>query len=128
MLNRASRGSAAKLPEEKGRLSNPVQRRLSDADIDDLVRSHREGVPIDSLGRRFGVHRTTLLHHLDRRGVPRPPNTRKMTDRSVRQAETRYRKSESLKAVASRFGVDPRTLAREFSKAEIPTGSVRNFV
>jgi AraC-like DNA-binding protein len=63
-----------------------------------------------------------------RRGVPRPPNTRKMTDRSVRQAETRYRKSESLKAVASRFGVDPRTLAREFSKAEIPTGSVRNFV
>jgi AraC-like DNA-binding protein len=102
-----------------GRLSNPVQRRLSDAAVDDLVRSHSDGASIDSLARRLGVHRTTLLHHLDRRGVPRPPNTRKMTDRTVRQAATWYQTGESLKTVAARFGVDPRTRAREFKKAGI---------
>jgi AraC-like DNA-binding protein len=110
-----------------GRLSNPVQRRLSDADIDDLVRSHGPGVSIDSLARRFGVHRTTILQHVDRRGVRRPAVARKMTDRTVRQAATRDGKGEPLKLVAARLGVDERTLGRKFSKAGIPTRPRRGW-
>jgi hypothetical protein len=58
-------------PAEKGRLSNPVQRRLSAHEIDGLARLYREGATIDALVRRYGVHRTTVIAHLDRRGVPR---------------------------------------------------------
>jgi len=118
--NQASKSSGEAVREEKGRLSNPVQRRLSNVDLDEIVLSHRNGASIDSLACRFGVHRTTILHHLDRRGVPRPPATRKMTDRTVRQAATSYRKGESLKAVAGRFGVNAGTLAREFTRAGVP--------
>jgi len=74
-------GSA--IPEEKGRLSNPVLRRLSAEEIDELARLYREGATIVELGRRCGVHRTTVTHHLDRQNVssrsakrppaPRPP-------------------------------------------------------
>jgi len=91
----------------------------SDEDVDEVVESHRSGASIDSLANRFGVHRTTILHHLDRRGVPRPRATRIMTDRTVRQAGVRYRKGESLKVVAAQFGVDAKTLAREFDRASI---------
>ena len=125
--NRASEGSAGAGPEEEGRLSNPVQRRLSEHDVDDLVEAHRGGASIDSLTYQFGVHRTTILHHLDRRGVPRPPATRKMTDHTVRQAAVRYRTGESLKVVAAQFGVDARTLAREFDRAGIRTRPRRGW-
>jgi len=104
-----------------------VLRRLSDEDVDEVVESHRGGASIDSLAHRFGVHRTTILHHLDRRGVPRPPATRKMTDRTVRQAAKRYASGESLKVVAVRFDVDAKTLAREFKRAGIKIRSRRGW-
>jgi len=107
------------VPEEKGRLSNPVQRRLSDHELDELTHAHLEGSSIDALARRFAIHRTTVIGHLDRLGVPRRRTVRKMTDRAVQQVATRYRRGESLKVVAAKFGVDARTLAREFSRAGV---------
>jgi AraC-like DNA-binding protein len=115
-------------PEEKGQLSNPVQRRLGDADADDLVSSHRTGKSIDSLAHRFRVHRTTILRHLDRRGVPRPPDMRKMTDHTIRQAATRYQTGESLTSVAADFGVSARTLAREFKQAGVQIRQRRGWL
>ena len=56
--------------EEKGQLSNPVQRRLSPDVVDELAHLYEEGASIDALGRRYGVHRTTIIAQLDRRGVP----------------------------------------------------------
>jgi len=57
--------------EEKGRLSNPPQRRLSPTDIDDLVNAYRAGATINQLAAEFSIHRTTVAEHLDRLGVPR---------------------------------------------------------
>jgi hypothetical protein len=57
--------------EEKGQLSNPVQRRLSRGVVGELAHLYEEGASIDALGRRYGVHRTTIIAQLDRRGVPR---------------------------------------------------------
>jgi transposase-like protein len=108
------------ISEEKGRLSNPVQRRLSEATIDDLVSAYLEGSSIDSLAAQSGVNRTTIIVHLDRRGIQRRKVVRKMTDRIVRCAATRYSKGESLKVVAAQFGVDARTLSREFRRAGVP--------
>ena len=45
--------------EEKGRLSNPTQRRLSPSNIDDLIAAYDAGATISQLAADFGVHRTT---------------------------------------------------------------------
>ena len=81
--------------EEKGQLSNPVQRRLSPGVVDDLTHFYKEGASIDALGRRYGVHRTTIIAQLDRRGVTRRHVTRKMTDPLVTRASKRFAKGFS---------------------------------
>ncbi len=122
-----SDGSPVVVQKEKGRLSNPVQRRPSETIIDELVRDYVAGSSIDSLAERLHVHRTTIISHLDRRGIKRRRNVRKMTDRSVRQAAKRYASGESLKVVAIRFDVDARTLAREFKRAGIEIRTRRGW-
>lgn len=114
--------------EEKGRLSNPVQRRLSADEIDDLARLYRQGATIDALGRRYGVHRTTIITHLDRRGVPRRRVVRKMNDSLVVRASERYAKGLSIAAVAVEFGVHARTLAREFRRSGTPIRARRGWI
>lgn len=106
--------------QEEGRLSNPVQRRLSEHDVGKLVSAYLAGSTIDSLAEQLSVHRTTIIDHLDRRGIERRRVVRKMTGQSVRQATRRYESGDSLKAVASQFDIDARTLAREFRRAGVP--------
>jgi AraC-like DNA-binding protein len=113
----ASRESA--IPEEKGRLSNPVQRRLSAAQVDELVERYRQGASIGALGRHFLVHRITIINHLDRRGIPRRRTVRKMTDSAVARAAERYAAGLSVAEVAGEFGVHARTLARELRRLEM---------
>jgi hypothetical protein len=110
-----------------GTASNPVQRRLSEHDLDDPTLAYVEGSSIDALARRFSIHRTTVIGHLDRLGVSRRRTVRTMTDRTVRQAATRYRRGESLKVVAANFGVVARILAREFSRAGVQIRSRRGW-
>jgi transposase-like protein len=74
------RSSSAPEPgdlKEKGQLSNPVQRRLSRGVVRELAHLYEEGASIDALARRYGVHRTTIMAQLDRRGVPRRRVARK---------------------------------------------------
>lgn len=113
-------GTAAGSPKQKGRLSNPVQRRLSAGEIEELIQRYREGASIDGLALQHDVHRTTVIHHLDRAGIARRRVVRKMTDESVARAAARYDQGASLALVASEFGVHERTLAREFRRAEVP--------
>lgn len=88
--------------------------------MDDLVRAYLDGSSIDALAGRFELHRTTIMDHLERRGVDRRKVARKMTDGSVRDAAKRYEAGGSLKVVAAQYGVDARTLAREFRRAGVP--------
>jgi hypothetical protein len=97
-----------------------VQRRLSKVAVDKLVGAYLDGSPIAALAGQLGVNRTTVINHLELRGIERRKVVRKMTDRSVERAATRYRAGESLKAVAAHFDVDARTLAREFRRAGVP--------
>ena len=110
---------AAASPEQRGRLSNPVQRRLSDADIDDLCHLYRDGGSIDSLARQYEVSRTTIITHLDRAGIERRLVAPKMTDNSVATAATRYGEGASLAVVANEFDVHARALAREVRQAGV---------
>jgi DNA invertase Pin-like site-specific DNA recombinase len=106
-------------PEEKGRLSNPVQRRLAAAEIEQLIHQYSQGTSIDALACRYEVHRTTVIHHLDRAGIARRRVVRKMTDESVALAAARYEQGASLALVASELGVHQRTLTREFRRVGI---------
>ena len=107
------------VPEEEGRLSNPVQRRLSAADIDQLIHLYPQGASIDALACRYEIHRTTVIHHLERAGIARRRVVRKMTDESVALAAARYEQGASLALVAREFGVHQRTLTREFRRAAV---------
>ena len=94
-----------------------MQRRLSRAEIEELIHRYREGVSIDGLARRYDLHRTTIIHHLDQAGIARRRVVRKMTDESVARAAGRYEQGASLAVVANEFGVHQRTLARELRRA-----------
>ena len=93
-----------------------MQRRLSEAEIEEVVHLYREGASIDGLARRNEVHRTTVIHHLDQAGIARRRVIRKMTDESVARAAARYEEGASLASVASEFRVHQRTLARELRR------------
>ena len=73
-----------------GRLSNPVQRRLSQAEIEELVGQYQDGDSIDTLAQRYKIHRTTVMHHLAQAGIARRRMVRKMTDESVAVAAAQY--------------------------------------
>jgi len=104
-----------------------VQRRLTEPTVDDLVRDYVAGSSIDSLAAQFEVHRTTVISHLDHRGIERRKSVRKMTDQAVLQAASHYRLGDSIKSVADAFGVDARTLAREFRAAGVPVRPRRGW-
>ena len=113
--------------EEMRQLSNPVQRRLSPGVVDELAHLYEKGASIDALAQRYRVHRTTVIAHLDRRGVPRRRVTRKMTDPLVAQASERYAEGLSVADVAAEFGVHARTLAREFRRTGTPIRARRGW-
>ncbi len=96
-----------------------MQRRLSQGVIKELIDDYRGGMSIDVLARRYGIHRTTVIHHLDQSGVARRSVVRKMNDKTVTRAAVRYREGASLAIAAAEFGVHTRTLAREFRRAGV---------
>jgi hypothetical protein len=112
-------GPSSSPSEEKGRLSNPAQRRLTGTGIDDLVARYQAGSTIEMLANRFGIHRTTVMAHLERRGIPRR-SARKLTDEMVAGAAHRYTSGETLAEIAEQLGVAPSTLKRELRLAGIP--------
>ena len=69
---------------------------------------------------QYGVHRTTVMTYLERRGVAPRRQGHKMNDDSVTVAVQRYEGGLSLAAVAAEFGVHQPTLARELRAAGMP--------
>jgi DNA-binding MarR family transcriptional regulator len=109
-------GSASGASKQRGRLSNPVQRRLTDNEIDDLVTQYQAGATIDVLAEKMGLHRTTVIDQLERQGVPRR-SPRKLTDEVVSSAVRRYTSGETLAEIAEHLHVSPTTLTRELRLA-----------
>jgi len=95
------------------------QRRLAPEQIDEVVARYIDGESIDCLAREYRINRTTVISHLERRGVERRQNPRKMTDAKVQAAASRYASGSSLAMVATEFQVCERTLRREFESAGV---------
>ena len=113
--------------EEKGRPSNPPQRRLSPTDIDDLLDAYRAGAAISQLAVDFGIHRTTVTGHLARHGVPRDSEQTAWDNRTLEQAAELYATGLSMAAVAHRFGIDEQTVANRFRRAGVPVRPRRGW-
>ena len=67
---------------------------------------------IDTLARQFGVHRATVMTHLERRCIPRR-SPRQWTEEMVAGAAHRYAGGEALVQIAANLGFAPSTLTRE---------------
>ena len=113
--------------EETGRLSNPAQRRLSPATVDDIVEAYQAGASISRLAVEFDVHRTTVSGHLDRQGVPRHSAQTAWGDEILSEAAELYAAGLSLASIADQFGVDAQTVANRFRRAGVPVRPRRGW-
>ncbi len=89
-------------------------RRLTDSEVEELVTDFQNGATITQLVDSFGVHRTTVMAHLRRSGVPR---LGEWSPAQVAQAANRYQEGETLDDIAATLGVDPRTVGRQLRRA-----------
>lgn len=113
--------------EEEGRLSNPPQRRLSPADVHELIAAYQAGATISQLAADLGVHRTTVAVHLDRHQVPRHHEQTAWDDSTLDEAAELYAAGLSLIDVADRFGIDPQTVANRFRRAGVAVRQRRGW-
>ncbi len=91
-------------------------------EVDELVTQHERGDD-QRIAHTFGVHRTTVMSHLDGRNVQRLQIVRKMTDEQVAAAARRYGEGLSLTHRRGRVrNVHARTSPASFGFAG-PTGT-----
>ena len=114
--------------EEKGRLSNPTQQRLSPSNIADLIAAYDAGATISQLAAEFGIHRTTVAARLDRHQVPRHRERSAWDDDTLNEAAELYATGLSLADVAHQFGIDAQTVANRFRHAGVPVRPRRGWV
>ncbi len=86
------------------------QVRLSEADIIKLVDDYRSGLTVMELSRRYGIHRTTVMDHLRRKGVPKQGP--KLTREQIAQAKYLRNLGMSYQKIGKIFGVDTETIRR----------------
>jgi lambda repressor-like predicted transcriptional regulator len=114
-------------PEDKGRLSNPIQRHLSPTEIGELIAAYGAGATINELAHQYGLHRTTVAAHLDRNHIERHHPHTEWANETLTAAADLYASGLSLAAVAARYGIDPQTVANRFRRAGIPVRTRRGW-
>lgn len=93
-----------------------------------LIAAYTAGDSVEQLAERFGVHRTTVIAHLDRRKIERRTAPTAWDHAALTAAAASYVSGESLAAVAARFGVDPSTVANRFRRAGIAIRPRRGWI
>jgi hypothetical protein len=106
-------------PVPKPRKQLQKQVRLSRGQVTRLVGEYQAGRSVAELARLYHIHRTTVLDHLKRAGVPRRFTRRKLTDGDVQAAAELYGQGLSLAKVGKKFGVDATTITREFRQLHV---------
>jgi transposase len=89
---------------------------LTEERVSELIAMHEQGAPIDELAAVFGIHRATVMTHLDRAGAERRTG---LIERRLNEARSIYESGSSLAHVAEHFGVDAETVRRAFKNAGI---------
>lgn len=106
------------------RPARPVVRqrqvRLDAGQVDDLVAGYEAGGTILELADQFGVVRTTVITHLDRRQIARR-HLAGMSPDQVRQAAGLYQAGSSLASIGEALGFSPGTVRRYLAGAGVAT-------
>lgn len=112
VLGMVDRGELARLLAQAPRPARRVggaNRRLSLADIDQLVTDYRGGVgSIYDLADLYGVHRNTIAQHLKDRGVRLGPLP--LQESEVERARELHAQGLSLNAIGRALKRDPKTI------------------
>jgi hypothetical protein len=114
LLGAVSRGEVSEVLSREPRPAQVVSggnRRLSPADVDQLVADYRAGVgSVYVLADRYGVHRNTVAARLKERGVPlgRQP----LDEFETKRARELHDKGLSLNAIGLELGRDPKSVKR----------------
>ena len=83
-------------------------KRLTDAEIDQLVIAYREGSTVLELAARFDCDRKTVLRFLKLHCVE--TRYRRLNEEQIDEAVELYGRGTSLAKLGTRFGVDPKTV------------------
>lgn len=93
------------------------QNRLTADETATLLQGYEQGETLDNLAERFGIHRTTVLNHVQRAGMERRIG---IIDRHLDKAQTLYASGLSLAAVGTQFGVGKDAVRQAFHRHGIP--------
>jgi hypothetical protein len=96
-----------------------TQRRLRSVEVEALVDQYHTGATITQLVKRFQISRTTVMAHLDRRGVQRRSVAKQWDHKKLASAARSYADGSSLATIAAQFGLDPSTVANRFRRAGV---------
>ena len=96
-----------------------TQIRLVPSDVERLIAAYADGDSVLQLASRFNIHRTTVLAHLERNGVPRRRSGPKLSDEDAYEAAGLYRDGLSLKAIGVRFLVAPDTIGKALRRVGV---------
>ena len=96
-----------------------VQRRLRATAVDALVDFYGAGDTIMQLADRFGISRSTVMAHLDRRDVQRRATAKHWDYDALAAAARSYAGGDSLARIADQYGLDPQTVANRLRKAGV---------
>lgn len=116
LIGMVDRGDLARLLAQEPRPGRPVggsNRRLSSADVDQLVVDYQAGVgSIFRLAKLYGVHRNTVAMHLKERGVSLG---RPMQPSEIERAQELNDQGLSLNAIGKAIRRDPKTVKKGLS-------------
>ncbi len=95
-------------------------KRLSEAETAALIEAYKQGATVYELGRRFGIHRTTVSEHLHRAGVPtRTVRLVVLSDEDRERALKAAQAGMSVRRIATLIGVTERVVARTLDDAGV---------
>jgi DNA-binding transcriptional ArsR family regulator len=101
---------------DRSRSSRQIQRHLGAGEVLSLVHAYTQGDTIDELATTFGIHRTTVMAHLERQTAPRRSGT---VTKDIDEAIRLYEGGWSLDRVGEHFGVDGETVRRALRAAGV---------
>ena len=95
-----------------------MNRKLSQAEVAELVERYRSGRSTYDLAQQFGTDRHTVARHLRRAGIGLRPQ-RKMTPELIDRAARLYASGSSLAGIGREFGVSPTTIGKALRNAGV---------
>lgn len=102
------------LPPAPVRTPQGRAKQLKDKEAQELIAAYRGGATVYELGRRFGIHRTTVSKILERHGVTM--RTGGMSPEQIDEAVRLYQDGWSLARIGERMSVDDMTVWRRLQE------------